>query len=218
MRQRPPSRRARPALAAALAAGAILSSTGPARAGGFAEPPPSRRVVALDRDEHFSLGERYDDLPRLSVVRFLVGPALKADAESALPGLYAAVEIGRGPAGMRLSASWLDVGHERGLSQYTGELTLDFGGRSRFRPVIGAGGGVTRTSSSARPDGTLDTTTGATMGVGLVRAGLGVRLPFSDTDARVNLDVTGVLPAIRGSTAPDLGPWVVTGLSVGIGF
>lgn len=217
MRQRPRSRRARSAFAAALAAGALCSST-VASAGGFAEPPPSRRVVALDRDEHFSFGESYDDLPRLSVVRFLVGPALKADAESALPGLYAAMEIGRGPAGLRLSASWLDVGHERGLSQYTGELTLDFGGRSRFRPVIGAGGGVTRTSSSARPDGTLDATTGATMGVGLVRAGLGVRLPFSDTDARVNLDVTGVLPAIRGSTAPDLGPWVVTGLSVGIGF
>src|SRR5205823_1711201 len=139
---------------------------------------------------------------------FHVGPAGKIDAESAAPGLLAAIDIGRGPTGLRFSGVWIDVGDAKGLSQYTGELTIDFGGRSRIRPVIGAGGGVARTSSSVKADGTPDPTSGSTIGVGLVRAGLGVRLPFEDADARVALDLTGTLPAIRGSSAPDLSPWL----------
>jgi hypothetical protein len=162
-----------------------------------------------------------DDLspsPRASLVRLLVGPAGKLDARSASPGLLAALDIGRGPTGFRLTAAWLDVGSEHGLSQYTGEITLDFGGRSRLRPVIGAGGGVARTSSSVREDGTLDASTGATLGIGTVRAGLGLRLPFDEADARVTLDLTGALPAIRTDHAPDVTPWALASLTVGVGF
>ena len=75
-----------------------------------------------------------------------------------------------------------------------------------------------RTSGRQRQDGSIDTSEGATIGVGLVRAGIGVRLPFESADARVELDATGTIPAIRGDEAPDLGPWVVAALTVGVGF
>jgi hypothetical protein len=112
----------------------------------------------------------------------------------------------------------MDVGADSGISQYAGELTIDFGGRSRFRPVIGAGGGLAITSSALAEDGSLDPESSALMGVGIVRAGLGVRLPFEEADARVTLDITGTIPAIRGDTAPDLSPWVLASLMVGVGF
>ncbi|MCC6555214.1 MAG: hypothetical protein IT372_19805 [Polyangiaceae bacterium] len=205
-------------LGAALAA---LAAAGEVRADGFATPPPYDRgggFVATSRSERYSHIEDLDAPPRASLVRILVGPAGKLDSDSASPGLLAAVDFGRGPTGFRLTAAWLDVGADHGLSQYTGELTLDFGGRSRFRPTIGAGGGVARTSSSVREDGTLDTSHGATLGLGLLRAGLAYRVPFEDADARVGLDLTGTIPAIRTDSAPDLTPWLLASLYVGIGF
>jgi hypothetical protein len=213
------ARRAR-ALAASAAALATVAFGGAARADAWAAPPgdddpPRRRGVAVvDQDDDRTPSPE----PKPSVVRFYAGPAGKVDKAAASPGMMLAVDLGRGPAGFRLSSAWLDVGKDRGVSQYTGELTIDFGGRSRFRPVVGAGGGVARSSSSVRDDGSVDTSTGATMGVGLVRAGLGFRLPFEETDARVALDVVGVLPAIRGATAPDLGPWALGAITVGVGF
>ena len=193
-----------------------------ALADGFATPPGDRIAVAGPRDD----GRRFDDdIPpfvaeeKVSVIRFLVGPSAKFDAESAAPGLLVAADIGKGPAGFRLTGAWMNVGTDHGISQYTGELTLDFGGRSRIRPVIGAGGGVARTSDSKNADGTRDTENGATLGIGVVRGGVGVRLPFEDADARVQLDVTGAFPAIRGDSAPDgLTPWAMASLTVGVGF
>jgi hypothetical protein len=203
-----------------LPAASLLASAGEAHAQ-FADPPPSQQVASggsaqlrADPPTDFSFEPESD----LSVIRFLVGPSLKADGEGAAPGFAAAVELGRGPAGARLTAAWMDVGDERGIAQYTAELTLDFGGRSRFRPMLGAGGGLARTSSSLRADGTVDADHGATLGIGVLRAGLGVRLPFEETDARVNLDVTGALPAIRGDDAPNITPWAMAALSVGFGF
>jgi hypothetical protein len=206
--------------ALAFAAGAVaLTAPDEARAENFATPPPSYNRTLIVRDGYDSdLDDAIIAEPRASIVRLLVGPSGKLSPDGAAPGMLAAFEIGRGPTGFRLTGAWLDVGSETGLSQYTGELTIDFGGRSRFRPVIGAGGGVARTSSSVRDDGTRDPETGAWLGVGVVRAGLGVRLPFEEADARVMLDVTGTLPAIRGSGAPDLSPWVLASLMVGIGF
>jgi len=195
-----------------------------ARADGFATPPGDDNHVAVAEprvDRRFD-----DDVPpsfvaddKLSVIRFLVGPSAKFDAESAAPGLLVATDIGKGPAGLRLTGAWMNVGTDHGISQYTGELTLDFGGRSRIRPVVGAGGGVARTSSSQKSDGTLDTEHGATLGIGIVRGGIGLRLPLEDADARVQLDVTGAFPAIRGDSAPDgLTPWAMASLTVGVGF
>lgn len=202
---------------------ATLSASRPAGAQGFADPPSAhqhaRVIVAEDdngRCDDEPSSPAYD--PGQSLVRLLVGPAGKFSTGSAEPGLLVAVDVGRGPTGLRLSGAWLSVGDESGLAQYTGELTVDFGGRSRVRPVIGAGGGVARTSSSVREDGTTDLGAGATLGIGVVRAGLGVMLPFSEADARVALDVTGSFPAIRASNAPDLSPWVLASITVGVGF
>jgi len=210
-----------PALVALVAVGAVLATAHEAGAQGFATPPHPHdggAMVATSHSERLLFPGDLDPSPRPSLVRVLVGPAGKVDARSASPGLLAAMDIGRGPTGFRFTAAWLDVGSDHGLSQYTGELTLDFGGLSRLRPVIGAGGGVARKSSSVREDGSLDTSTGATLGIGTVRAGLGYRLPFEEADARVTLDVTGALPAIRTDHAPDVTPWALASLTVGIGF
>jgi hypothetical protein len=205
-------------LALAAVGSTALALSHPARADGFADPPFRDGRVARVAGSSDDFEPPPPPLPEPSTVRLFVGPAGKVDRASALAGVLVAAELGRGPTGLRLSGSWLDVGAERGLSQYTGELFLDFGGRSRFRPVLGAGGGVVRTSGRQRQDGSIDTSEGATIGVGLVRAGIGVRLPFESADARVELDATGTIPAIRGDEAPDLGPWVVAALTVGVGF
>jgi hypothetical protein len=218
-----PPRRARSLAALSLACACAALAT-PAVASDFADPPgPSGRgAVAVDPDQD---GHRYEAAPcypplpdEPSIVRFYVGPAGKLDGSSAAPGLLAAADVGKGPAMLRLTAAWLDVGAEKGLSQYSGELAVDFGGRSRLRPVIGAGAGLARTSIRVRDDGTIDPDRGASVGVGLVRAGLGWRLPFEEADARVALDLVGTLAAIRGNDAPDLSPWLVTSISVGVGF
>jgi len=203
----------------ALAASVLASSI--AHADSFAEPPHAYRrpAVAIDAyDPPEEAPSAWSMPPRSSFFRMFVGPAGKFDASNALAGLFVAMELGRGPTGFRVSGAWMDVGSQHGISQYTGELTVDFGGRARVRPVVGAGGGVARTASSVRPDGSVDETTGATIGVGVVRASLGVQLPFEEADARVGLDLTGTFPAIRGESAPELTPWLLTSLNVGVGF
>lgn len=209
-----------PLLAAALVAAALACLPRSARADGFATPPGDDRArVARTHDFDDYGGPSFFDEPKLSVFRLLVGPAAKLDGDGAAPGLFVATEIGRGPAALRLSAAWMNVGTDHGVSQYTGELVLDFGGRSRVRPMVAAGGGVARTTTSQRADGTENLDKGATLGIGTVRGGVALRLPFEDADARVQLDVSGVFPAIRGSDAPDgLTPWAATTLAVAVGF
>jgi hypothetical protein len=209
--------------AASLALGlAALLAPDNAKAEGFATPPGGHSRTFIARDGYGGYDDDADSFivedPRASVVRLFVGPGGKLSSDGAGPGMLTAVEFGRGPTGFRLSAAWMDVGAETGLSQYTGELTIDFGGRSRFRPVVGAGGGAAVTSASLRDDETLDTEKSAVSGVGSVRAGLGVRLPFEEADARVTLDLTGTIPAIRGRSAPDLSPWALASVMVGVGF
>jgi hypothetical protein len=213
--------------AAALVSFATL---GDARAdGGYAEPPPVHggspsdlpsAHVASDPSERpvFDPSLELRD-PNASVFRLLVGPAGKLDARGAEPGLFVATEFGSGPAGLRLEADWLGVGDPRGVAQYTGQLTLDFGGRSRIHPVLGAGAGVARTMSSTSADGVADDKHGATLGIGAARAGVSFRLPFEETDARIAVDATGIFPAIKGSDAPrGLTPWATGTLGVMIGF
>jgi hypothetical protein len=203
----------------ALALGlATLLAPEVARAEGFATPPGGYSRTVIARDDWDDSDSFIVEDPRASVVRLFVGPGGKLSSDGAGPGMLTAIEFGRGPTGFRLSASWMDAGSETGLSQYTGELTIDFGGRSRFRPIVGAGGGAAVTSASQRDDGPLDAEKSAVIGVGIVRAGLGVRLPFEEADARVTLDLTGTIPAIRGSSAPDLSPWALASVMVGVGF
>ena len=213
----------RSALAATLAFTALGLAPSPAAAQEFAEPPEGEKTVAvadgrLD-DSRYDDGRRFidDDVffhPK-STVRFGVGPTLRLGNETADGGLFAAVDIGEGPAGVRFSGAWVQVGSDAGLSQYMGELWLDFGHDKRLHPIVGAGAGAARVeSSNAAGTGTQSDT----VGLGLLRGGVQYLLPVDGADARASLEVIGTLPAIRGEDGPDLDPWVLLVASVGVGF
>lgn len=185
---------------------------------GYRSPDPGP-VVAYHPDDPPPL-ESYDDTrswrrSELSVFRFHIGGAGRVLEDEVTPGLMTALDIGRGPAGFRASAFWLRVGSDNGVAQYTGELTLDLGGRHSWRPVLGAGAGLARVYEDV-PDG--EGTDAKSLGIGLVRVGIEYRIPVESTDTRAGLGVIGVLPAIRAEDAPDLKPWLIVAASVGIGF
>jgi hypothetical protein len=181
----------------------------------YADPPPDhegRRYVASDNPPPDPPSPVY----RSSAVRPSVGTAARVTSDSFHPGLTAAVDFGRGPAGLRLSGTWVHVGYSDPLSQYTAELTLDFLAQSRLVPHFGAGAGIARTyavdASGARASG------GATLGIGVLRAALDYRLPLDDADARAGISVLSALPAIKADNAPRLDPWFILAATVGVGF
>jgi len=200
-----------------LAGLALVAFGSTARAEGFAQPP-DEPVIAQG---HPAPGDRGDDdgydryyTPR-STVRLMTGPALRVSRESPDGGLFVALDVGERAAGLRLSGSWVRVGSARGLSQYTGELWLDFGSGGRLHPIVGAGAGVARENQQDAISGALET---HTLGIGLLRGSLQYSLPVRDTDARAALDVIGSVPAIRGSSSVDSSPWLLVIASVGVGF
>lgn len=149
-----------------------------------------------------------------STFRVTTGPAVRLSPAGAAGGLGVALEVGQGAAGVRAGAAWLGVGEELGLAQYTGELWLDFGTGSRLHPVLGAGGGAARVEL-VNATGDLEA---SLLGIGALRAALMYALPVRDTDARCGIDVTGVLPAIRGSSTPSVDPWLLALATVTVGF
>jgi hypothetical protein len=198
----------------------------PARATpqGFADPPdsPSPVVVAdqqpVDQDRPSDIPRQpfYDDSLPTTYFRLFVGGAGRFTQETMRPGLNVMVDYGRGPATFRLNGTWIRVGFDDPLSQYTGEIALTFLNHSRWLPSLGAGGGLARTY---RVDDQGAKTTGSSnLGVGVVRAGIEYLLPFPGTDARIGLNTSLSFPAMRSSGAPDLSPWVITALNVGVGF
>jgi hypothetical protein len=82
--------------------------------------------------------------PEPSAVRVSVGPVLRVAKVATDGGLTAAVDIGSGPAGVRLAGAWVHVGGDAGLAAYQGELFIDFGAERRLHPIVGAGAGVAR--------------------------------------------------------------------------
>jgi hypothetical protein len=201
-----------------LAGLALVALGTPARAEGFAQPPDDPVIAEgqsppRDRSDYNDNYERY--YTPQSTVRLMTGPALRVSRESPDGGLFAAVDIGERAAGLRLSGSWVRVGSARGLSQYTGELWLDFGSGKRLHPILGAGAGVARENQKDATSGALES---HTLGIGLLRGSLQYSLPVRDTDARAALDVIGSVPAIRGSSSVDSSPWLLVVASVGVGF
>jgi hypothetical protein len=206
-----------PSLAIALVS--ALATT-PAAAQ-FARPPgDGGGTIASGSSGSFFDSDGYDSASwrreHLSWFRLHVGGAGRLASDGLTPGMLTALDFGRGPAGFRASAAWLRVGSDDGLAQYTGELTLDLGGRSRWRPIVGAGAGLARTyrvdDTGARTSG------GSSLGIGVLRLALEYRLPLEDVDARVGAHAIGTLPAIRGDNAPDLDPWLIGALTIGVGF
>ncbi len=186
-----------------------------AQQAGFAEPPvePSPRVAQVARDEpappprSVGWGARADSLARLSI-----GPVLRLGEGGSRSGLGAGLELGHGPAALRLSGAWVRVGYDDPLQQYTGEIVLYLFEYGRSVGSFGAGGGLARTK---RVDGAGG---GASVGIGTGRLGFDYRIPFPDTDARAGLFVTAVMPAMRGEGAPSLSPWAIAGAGVTLGF
>jgi hypothetical protein len=199
----------------------LLPST--ALAQPFAEPPDGGPVIAGPAPEPIEPGydrpyeRRYHDddfyAPR-STVRIHTGPVLRLSENSPDGGLFAAIDIGEKAAGLRVSGAWVHVGGERGLSQYGGEIWLDFNHTGPLHPIIGAGAGAARIELQDR----LGETDSYTIGVGTLRGTLQYALPIRDTDARASIDAIGSVPAIRGQNTPEVQPYVLLLATVGVGF
>ena len=187
-----------------------LCVTSPAQAQPFATPPETVESSPSD-------GEPAPFEPVVeesSAVRVSVGPTLCVSEGSAEGGLAAALDVGSGPAGARISGAWVKGGSDHGLAEYRAELTIDFGSGKRLHPILGAGAGVARLDR-AEPDGSLESNT---YGVGILRGTLEYVLPLSGTDARASVDAIGSVPAIHEKGAPDPGPWLSLVARVGVGF
>jgi hypothetical protein len=185
-----------------------------ARASGFATPPgqpvPEDSPV-LYQEAPQPTGE-YAIGP--SSVRLSTGPVLRATSDHADGGLAAAIDVGARAAGARLAGTWVRTGSDRGLSQYGGQLWVDFGAEQRLHPILAAGAGLARLQYRDAA-GALRA---STLGVGTLRGTLEYVLPIREANARVGIDVEGALPAIRGADAPDVNGWVLLTARVGIGF
>jgi len=202
-----------------LAAFVLALAPTAAAAQPFAEPPDGAEpLVATGRsydsyDRPYSPPEPFSDGPH-STVRIHTGPVLRISNDSPDGGLFAAVDVGEKAAGVRFSGAWVRVGAARGVSQYAGELWLDFNHNGPLHPILGAGAGAARVEL----DNGVGGTDSHTIGVGLLRGTLQYALPIRDTDARASIDVTGAVPAIRGSDTPDSNPYLLVLATVGVGF
>jgi hypothetical protein len=183
---------------------------------GFAQPPPGRTYeyqpppqVAVEPPEE----EGYR-----SPMRLHLGPVGATTGRGFGPGLGLAADFGRGTVGVRLSAAWLrgepsastdpsPIG--QGLSQYTGELTLDLHKRGPWHPVLGVGFGLARAS---RGD------SAGNLGIGTARLALEYALGIDDADVRFSAGIMGVLPGPADQNVQDVKGWALAGVSVGIGF
>src|SRR5688500_4061506 len=202
--------------AAASLLGLLLFSPAAGAEGGFAEPPQQPLVREPSPDYRADIHLPRDDGGPMqpSSLRMGVGPALRVAESETSGGLYVALDIGARAAGVRASGAWLRSGAERGVSQYTAELWIDFGVGRELHPIIGAGAGVARVE---RTDAAEDATT-TTLGVGVLRGTLEYELPVAGVDARIGLDVLGSVPATPGGDSADASPWLLAVGHVGVGF
>ncbi len=187
--------------------------------GGFAEPPPRPQpreapVAAEPRDEPVLAKEPE---PYRSAMRLELGPVGATTGRGIAPGLGVEADFGTGTVGFRLAAAWLrgepsggvDAAPSpiaSGLSQYTGELTLDLRKRGPVHPVLGIGFGLATIDGEGK------------LGIGTGRLGLEYALSVDDADVRIGGGVTAVLPGPADTSVQDVRGWVVAGLSVGLGF
>ncbi len=158
------------------------------------ESSPPRR-----EPEWAAEGER-----KASLFRISVGPALLLEPSS--PGLLGALDLGRGAVGARLSAALLRAESERGLAAYAAELWVDLGHRYQLHPVLGAGVSLLHGGALGRR---------GSSGAGVLRAGLDYELPIDEADARLGLNVIGLVPAIDSDRTR---PWLLGSVTLGVGF
>ena len=182
---------------------ALLLSTlsSPSAFAQFAQPP-GNEPLEVDEPPQY----RAPDPPRepRSTARVSLGPALLV--QPATPGLIAALDIGRRAVGARFTGAWLNAGEEGGLSQYGGELWIDFGAGKELHPIIGAGAAMLRGELTGQDDSS---------GAGTLRGAIEYQLPLDDAEARVGFSLTALVPAINSKREE---PWVLGALTVSAGF
>jgi hypothetical protein len=148
------------------------------------------------------------------MVRLSTGPGVAFGGVDPRGGLVLSLDVGSRGAGARFEGAWMRAGTEQGLSQYAGEIWVDFADHGLLHPILGAGAALARLDHQSDGKGGFEA---HTVGAGVLRATLEYALPVRGVDARAGLDVTGSIPAIGSKTA-ELSPWVVTALRVGVGF
>jgi|SRR5579883_1147148 len=212
------------ALGATAAVLAGLGTAREARAGeavvsvGYAPPPPGRETYVYEAPPPPVAVDPPETEVYRSPMRLHIGPVGATTGRGFGPGLGAAADFGRGTVGLRLAAAWMrgepssaadasPIG--QGLSQYTGELTLDLHKRGPWHPVLGVGFGFAR---ATRAD------SGGNMGIGTARLGLEYSLGLDDADVRLAAGIMGVLPGPADQQVQDVKGWALAGVSVGIGF
>lgn len=161
--------------------------------------------------------ERIDD--RLdSALRLHVGPVAATTGRGLAPGLGLAADFGHGTLGFRLDADWTrgePSGGDPspiagGVSQYTGELTLNFARHAALHPIAGVGFGYARVDRGAGVAGD--------MGIGTARIALEYALALDDADVRFALGITGALPGPADRAVSDVPGWAIVGATLGVGF
>jgi hypothetical protein len=201
---------------AVMCAVLVSSVTGAARA--------EQAVVVVGREEtppppplEERPPARFEDRPD-SALRLHVGPVAATTGRGLGPGLGVAADFGRGTIGFRLGADWTrgepsagapsPIGG--GVSQYTGELTLNFARHAALHPIAGVGFGYARVDRGAGVAGD--------MGIGTASLALEYALAFDDADVRFALGVTGALPGPADRVVGDVPGWAIVGATVGVGF
>ncbi len=211
-------RAARPTSTAIVAVTLLLvGQEARAESTGYADPPPDDVFVVSSQPPPES---RYTPppvrLPPASPFRVSVGPIGRISSHAFAPGLGTALDFGRGPAGFRATAAFVKVGDANPLAQYGGEITLALPAYGRFVPTFGVGAALARVKRVDENGATASG--GANLGVGTLRGGVDVRLPFDDTDARALIGATVNVPVVRGEGAPSESTWALLGASVAVGF
>jgi hypothetical protein len=150
-----------------------------------------------------------------SLVRVQTGPAVRLSADAPMGGLVAALDVGKSGAGVRASASWAGAGTSHGMSQFSGELWVDFGVGEALHPIVGAGAAIVRADVEDPANGRIRS---VTLGAGVLRAALAYVLPVERADARAAVECTVAVPAIQDG-GPQAGqPWALVAATVGVGF
>lgn len=178
---------------------------------GFAEPP-GRAPLVPDAAARPAEAPTPDETPRAADARLSVGPSLRVSDAATDAGFGAALDVGQGPVGGRVTGTWVRVGSDRGLSEYGADLWLDFGGSNALRPVLGAGAGVARLSDPRPSHGT------ASYGVGTLRASLEYVLPLARADARAGIDALGSVAVIQPAHTESPSPWLLVTARMSVGF
>ena len=184
-----------------LAAASIVTIAGTASAdsaiigvgdGRFSRPPV---VVVREEAPQPTIFETPQELPKdpyRSPFRLTLGPAAVTSGQGVGPGLFAAVDLGMGTVGVRLSAAWFrgetpdDPAARLGtsLGLYSGELVLDLHKGGPIHPILALGLGAVNIGKN-------DVDGWAVAGLG--RIGLEYSLQLEDADVRIGAGLTGAL-------------------------